>query len=82
MYKIYNRNQGVCVSWLKSYQWYCRFSYAGTGELANLFVGAKNFNYHICYGNIGREHSKILKRQTDRHRHNMESKEECIKWDE
>ena len=29
----------------------CRFSYAGTWELVNLFVGTKNFSYHICYEN-------------------------------
>ena len=31
-------------------------------ELVNLFVGTKNFSYHICYKNIGieRKHNKIL----------------------
>ena len=33
-----------------------RFSYAGTWELVNLFVGTKNFSCHICYENIGRKH--------------------------
>ena len=28
---------------------YCLFSYAGTWELVNLFVGTKNFSYHTCY---------------------------------
>ena len=31
------------------------FSYAG-----NLFVGAKNFSYPVCYENIGRKHNKII----------------------
>ena len=54
---------------------YCRFSYAGTWELVNLFVGTKNFSYHICYENIGRKHTyseawsynsmSEVKRQTD-----------------
>ena len=35
---------------------YCRFSCAGTWELVNLFVGTKNFSYHICYENIDRKH--------------------------
>ena len=39
---------------------YCRFSYAGTWELVNLFVGTKNFSYHICYENIGGKPNKIL----------------------
>ena len=30
---------------------YYRFSYAGTWKLVNLFVGTKNFSYHICYEN-------------------------------
>ena len=54
---------------------YCRFSYAATWELVNLFVGTKNFSYHICYENIGRKHTyseawsynsmSEVKRQTD-----------------
>ena len=47
---------------------YIRSSYAGTWELVNLFVGTKDFSYHICYENIGRIHNKILwelKIQTD-----------------
>ena len=32
------------------------FILAGTWELVNPFVGTKNFRYHICYENIGREH--------------------------
>ena len=39
---------------------YCRFLYVGTWELVNLFVGTKNFSYHIFYENIAREHNKIL----------------------
>ena len=46
-----------------------RFSYAGTWELANQFVGTKNFSYHICYETIGRKHNIAkyceVKRQTD-----------------
>ena len=34
----------------------CRFSYAGTWELVNLFVGTKKISYRICQENIGREH--------------------------
>ena len=30
---------------------HCRFSYAGTWELVNLFLRTKNFSYHICYEN-------------------------------
>ena len=46
---------------------YCRFSYAGTWELVNLFVGTKNVSYHICYENIGQKTEKYseVKRQTD-----------------
>ena len=46
---------------------YCRFSYAGTWELVNLFVGTKNVRYHICYENIGQKTEKYseVKRQTD-----------------
>ena len=44
---------------------YCRFSYAGTWKIVNLFAETKNFSYHICYENIGQEHSKILKRKTE-----------------
>ena len=40
---------------------YCRFSYAGTWELVNLFVGTKNFNDRICDKNIDSKNSKILK---------------------
>ena len=47
--------QRRCVNFLK----YCRFSYTRAWELANLFVGTKNFSYHICYENIGRKHNKI-----------------------
>ena len=36
----------------------CRFSYAGTWELVNLFVGTKKFSYHIGYENIGRKNGK------------------------
>ena len=44
-----------------------RFSYAGTWELVNLFVGTKNVSYHICYENIGQKTEKYseVKRQTD-----------------
>ena len=65
---------------------YCRFPYAGTWELVNLFVGTKNFSYHICYENIDRKYNKILRSQetdspwrTDR-TEQYASKEECIKW--
>ena len=48
---------------------YCRFSYAGTWELVNLFVRTKNFSCHICYENIGRKIAKskysLVKRQID-----------------
>ena len=48
---------------------YCRFSYAGTWELLNLFVRTKNFSCHICYENIGRKIAKskysLVKRQID-----------------
>ena len=46
----------------------CRFSYAETWELVNLFVGTNNFSYHICYENIGRKQQSTyfeVKRQTD-----------------
>ena len=33
---------------------YCRFSYAETWELLNLFVGTKNYNYHICCKNLAK----------------------------
>ena len=46
---------------------YCRFSYAGTWELVSLFVGTKNFSYHICYENIGLKHYKILQSQETDH---------------
>ena len=67
--------------------YYCRFSYAGTWELVNLFIGTKN-SYHICYENIGRKHNKILwSQETDMTDHGgtdtteqYASKEECIKW--
>ena len=29
----------------------CRFSYAETWELIDLFAGTKIFSYHICYEN-------------------------------
>ena len=32
-----------------STSFYCRFSCTGTWEVVNLFVGTKNFSYHICY---------------------------------
>ena len=65
----------------------CRFSYAGTWELVNLFVGTKYLSYHSCYENIGkgRKHNKILWSQerdipwTDRPEQ-YASKEEYIKW--
>ena len=62
----------------------CRFSYAGTWGLVNLFVGTKNFNYHICYEIISRKHSKILcSQETDRPwtdgTEQYASEEECIK---
>ena len=38
----------------------CRFSYAGTWELVNLFVRTKKFIYHICYENISRKHNEIF----------------------
>ena len=63
---------------LQTFRYNCRFSYARTWELVNLFVGTKNFSYHICYENIGREHNigkYLLKRQ-------RESKKEFIKWNE
>ena len=48
---------------------YCRFSYAGTWELVNLFVRTKNFSCHICYENIGQKIAKskylLVKRQID-----------------
>ena len=48
---------------------YCRFLYPGTSEVVSLFVGLKNFSYHICYENIGRKHNKILwSQETDRAR--------------
>ena len=28
---------------------YYRFSYTGTWEIVNLFVGKKTFSYHVCY---------------------------------
>ena len=63
----------------------CRFSYAGTWELVNLFIGTNIFSYHIYYENIGRKHSKLLKSQeTNRPRTDKTeqhaSKVECIKW--
>ena len=51
---------------------YCRFPYAGTWELVNLFVGTKNFSNHICYENIGRKHNNILwSQETDTELSNM-----------
>ena len=45
----------------------CRFSYTGTWELVDLFVGTKHFGYYICNEKIGRKNSKILTSQeTDR----------------
>ena len=41
---------------------YSRFSYAGTWELVNLFVGTKKFSYHIFHENIGRKHSQLTAR--------------------
>ena len=48
---------------------YCRFSYAGTWGLVNLFVGTKTFSCHISYENIDRKNSKIkilMSQETDR----------------
>ena len=42
---------------------YCHFSYAGTWELVNLFVGTKIFSYYICYENIPKD--SRVKRHTD-----------------
>ena len=73
----------ICEIFKNTY--YCRFSYAGTWELVNLFVGTKNFSYHICYENIDGKYNKILRSQetdspwrTDR-TEQYASKEECIK---
>ena len=51
---------------------YCRFSYGGNCELVNLFVGTKNFSYHICYENISRKHNKILWSQDTDYRQTMD----------
>ena len=53
---------------------YCRFSYGGNCELVNLFVGTKNFSYHICYENICGKHNKIytLKSRFKRQRQTMD----------
>ena len=51
---------------------YCRFSYAGTWELVNLFVGTKHFSYHTCYENIGRKQNKILWHPKSRDRQTMD----------
>ena len=69
---------------------YCRFSYAETWELINLFAGTKNFSYHICCENLAK-YSKYLrgKRQIDRvksikvvfiYNWTICYKEKCIKW--
>ena len=55
----------------------CRFSYAGTWELVNLFVRTKNFSYHICYENIGRTMKLRDRPWTDR-TYQYVSKEERI----
>ena len=44
---------------------YCCFSYAGTWELVNLFVGTKNFSYHFCYENIAK-YSRVKRQIMDR----------------
>ena len=45
---------------------HCRFSYAGTWELVNLFVGTKKISYHICYESIGGKHNKkLLSQETE-----------------
>ena len=51
---------------------HCRFSYAGTWELVNLFVGTKNFSYHICCENIGRKHKILYKSQETDDRQTMD----------
>ena len=67
----------------------CLFSYAGTWELVNLFVGTKNFIQYICYENIGQK-LQHKHESRDIHRQNMDrqnckicqyaSRVECIKW--
>ena len=56
-------------------QLHCRFSYAGTWELVNLFVGTKYF-----YENMAEKIAKYsrVKGQTDR-TEQYASKQECIK---
>ena len=64
---------------------YCRFSYAGTWGLVNLFVGTKTFSCHIYYENISRKNSKIkilMSQETDRpwtdRTEQNASKQDCI----
>ena len=52
----------MCIFW----HYYCGFSYAGTWELVNLFVGTKHFSYHICYESIGGKHNTLKSRDRDR----------------
>ena len=61
---------------------YCRFSYSGIWQLVNLFVGTKNFSYHICYENTdGKQHNTLKSRDRPRTEKTEQyvSKEECIK---
>ena len=46
--RMYVHSAGQWSWWIS----YCHFSYAETWELLNLFVGTKNFCYHICYENL------------------------------
>ena len=61
-------NDGICSAQHVAIL-YCRFLYARTWELVNLFVRTKYFSYHICYENIGRKHNKtphLWTQETDR----------------
>ena len=41
-----------------------KIPYAGTWELVNMFLGTKNFSYHICYENSSKTaKNSRLKRQ-------------------